>query len=107
MIDFKLKLKSEDINDWALLQKKIFTHLEENAYYYGNLIIITKLQNKASLYTFFFNDRVEEKWPFPYKNDLKECDTYLKNVYNILRLTVDRYPGDQAFDIYLEFTKLG
>ena len=100
-----LKLEREDINDLSLLEKKIFHRLEKSAYYYGNIIIITRPKRSNSFSTIFYGNKIE-KHIFPYKNEINESKPFLINVYNIISLAVNRYSQDEEFDIYLEFTKI-
>lgn len=100
-----LKLEREDINDLDLLEKKIFSCLEKDVFYYGNIIIITIPKRSNSFFTMFYGNKIE-KYIFPYKNDINESKHFLKNAYNIISLAVYRYSQNEEFDIYLEFTKI-
>lgn len=107
MIALILTISPEDMNDHVLLEKKIFCRLEEGAFYYGNLVIRISSQRSWAYYLLFWHRNVViERWSFPYKNDLNDCEDYLINVFKIIELLLEKYPKDFECSIDLEFTKI-
>jgi hypothetical protein len=88
-----------------LLQKKVFFNLELDADYCGN-IVITRPKEYWSSYTLLLNNKIEEKWPFPYVNNIHSCEYYLSYVRYIITFVLDeKYFLNEEYVIYLEFTK--
>jgi hypothetical protein len=117
----KYKLEGEDFYHWDLFQKKIYSRLEPDKFYRGDVIVVTRWNKSQFLYVKFIQYLIEEhcffslkwffsfkeRWSFPYKNDIQESSFYLRNLHFIITSVTNRYPDDERFDIFLEFTKLG
>jgi hypothetical protein len=100
------QLERRYFNDLDLLQKLIYFHLEPDTFYRGNIIITLQDQYKFPYFLYFLNK--QEKWSFPYKNDIKESKLYLQNVQFIISFLTNKkhYPSVDKLDFTLEFTKI-